>query len=797
MPISPLPEATTRLLGSSLVISTPVHLVKELLDNAIDCGATFIEVLMSSNAVDRLEVRDNGHGIHPDDFDALGRPGHTSKLLSIDQLEQLGGTSLGFRGAALASASAMAEVSVTTRTSAEKVATTLRLDGRKGVQRQGLTSTPVGTTVCVTNLFSRSPVRSRAAAGDSVKNLMNIKRLLQSYALARYQTKLQLKVLQSSIPLWSYAPIPNTDARGSVLQLFGTDLASQCISQVSIQAGQDAQLANTSRGHCPTSRDINDPIFEAVLPKPWADPLKISKGAFFSVDSRPLSSTRGTAKKLLSIFRSYLGRSIRFPDNNTTLRDPFIRLNIVCAPGSYDVNVEPSKDDVLFNDEQRIIDRFEHFLTLIYMAPGAAPNTQPPKHSRQLNTNVIGAEPPHDPNNEENHLSPPTLISQPTADITPSGSEVNISDHLMEGLNPWSIAKLAAPRRRDGPNSSEHLRQTRIVPRVPDSETLCPDDANNAYTSARPARLSLGLPWRQQHPAASLTSSNSICVVGRSTYQKAARGLTTVSNWGSSRDRERINPKFRNPLPPSSGKARQARTHQDSVNIYPIREKTSGELAETRTSFSGGSARRRHDEALEDYHLQTAEALRLNASTEDSVAIRRHDIGRLRTFPDKIPRTDFEFGRESTQAPSRQGLHSYDKSENIVPGVCVMATQTSLPGIDSEVPRQPDLPTRDSRAYLIMKQKSMENDPKKKPGRVMTGSLPLETTPNSHQTQTLALTINIVSCNLGRWLVSASQFDNYVRHGMSEDGFKIGGSVSDIKMMESRLLNLLALRKEA
>ncbi|KAK0733348.1 hypothetical protein B0T26DRAFT_683819 [Lasiosphaeria miniovina] len=654
---------------------------------------------------------------------------------------------------------------------------------------------------------------------------MNIKRLLQSYALARYQIKLQLKVLQSSIPIWSYAPIPNSDARGSVLQLFGIDLASQCVSQVSIQTGQDAQLANTSRGHCPTSRDINDPIFEAVLPKPWADPLKISKGAFFSVDSRPLSSTRGTAKKLLSIFRSYLGRSIRFPDNNTTLRDPFIRLNIVCAPGSYDVNVEPSKDDVLFNDEQRIIDRFEHFLTLIYMAPRAAPNTQPPKHSRQLITNVIGAEPPHGPNNspplqpsmdtwivdmspsfdrpsddkseKENHHPPPTLTSQPTADITSSVSEVNISDHLMEGLNPWSIAKLAAPRRRDGPNSSEYLRQTRIVPRVPDSETLCPDDANNAYTSARPARLSLGLPWRQQHPAASPTSSNSICVVGRSTYQKAARGLTTVSNGGSSRDRERINPKFRNPLQSSSGKARQARTHQDSVNIYPICEKTSGELAETRTSFSGGNARRRHDEALWDHHPQTSEALRFNASIEDSVAIRRHDIERLRNFPDKIPRTNFEFGRESTQAPSRQGLHSCDRSENIVPGVCVMATQTSLPRIDSEVPRQPDLPTRDSRAYLIRKQKSMENDPEKRSGRVMTDSLPLETTPNSHQTQTLALTINIVSCNLGRWLVSASQFDNYVRHGTSEHGFKIGGSVFDIKMMESRLLNLLALRNEA
>ncbi|KJR88454.1 DNA mismatch repair protein mutl [Sporothrix schenckii 1099-18] len=127
MSIKALPADACRLLGSTSVIATSISLVKELLDNAIDAGATAIDVIVSPNTVDKIEVRDNGHGISTADFDALGRRGHTSKLRQFDDLMTVGGTSLGFRGEGLASANTLGFVAITTRTAEEAIASKFRL----------------------------------------------------------------------------------------------------------------------------------------------------------------------------------------------------------------------------------------------------------------------------------------------------------------------------------------------------------------------------------------------------------------------------------------------------------------------------------------------------------------------------------------------------------------------------------------------------------------------------------------------------------------------------------------------
>src|SRR4051812_39238226 len=116
MAITALPDSTIHLLGSSQVLTTPTSLVKELVDNALDAKATSVDILISPNTIDKIEVRDNGHGIPQADLDSLGRRGHTSKLRSFDELKSIGGVSLGFRGEALASAVQLGSVSVTTRT---------------------------------------------------------------------------------------------------------------------------------------------------------------------------------------------------------------------------------------------------------------------------------------------------------------------------------------------------------------------------------------------------------------------------------------------------------------------------------------------------------------------------------------------------------------------------------------------------------------------------------------------------------------------------------------------------------
>jgi DNA mismatch repair protein MutL len=368
MSIVPLSEATVRSLGSSLVITSPVFLLKELVDNAIDAGATSIDVLVSLNTIDKIEVRDNGHGISPADFGHLGCPGHTSKLRSLNELDALGGRTLGFRGVALASANTLADVSLTTRVPTEHVAAVISLAKGGGVDTLRYVGAPVGTAVCVTNLFSHLPVRSQVTAKDAPKNLTRMKELLQSYVLTRPTIKLRFTVLKTPNLSWSYAPAPNSDIKTAAIQLFGTELASQCVVKTfpnMITQGDDGSSGNQDVPDCPPEQETRV-IFEALLPKPTADPQKISKGAFISVDARPLSAARGTSKKLLSIFKKRIGDHFASIRSEATLKNPFIGLNVRCPPGSYDVNVEPSKGDVIFRKEHNIIDQFELFLSWAY-----------------------------------------------------------------------------------------------------------------------------------------------------------------------------------------------------------------------------------------------------------------------------------------------------------------------------------------------------------------------------------------------------------------------------------------------
>jgi DNA mismatch repair protein MutL len=132
MPIEALPQATVRAIGSTSVISDPCSVVKELLDNALDASATSVSVEISPNTVDLIQVKDNGHGISVEDHPCVCKHAFTSKISSIDDLKNVGGSSLGFRGEALASIADMSGgITVITRVASKIVASHLEY-GRDG-----------------------------------------------------------------------------------------------------------------------------------------------------------------------------------------------------------------------------------------------------------------------------------------------------------------------------------------------------------------------------------------------------------------------------------------------------------------------------------------------------------------------------------------------------------------------------------------------------------------------------------------------------------------------------------------
>ncbi|KAJ9648381.1 hypothetical protein H2199_001235 [Coniosporium tulheliwenetii] len=274
MPIEALPPATTRLIGSAQVLTDPSSVVKELIDNALDARATSISVEIAANTIDVIQARDNGHGIAPDDRAMVCRRYCTSKIREFDDLRRVGGSVLGFRGEALASLAEM------------------NWEGGE-VEAQEKASHPVGTTVRAADFFKGIPVRRQAALKHSTRYLAKIKRIMQAYALCRPTVRLSLRVLKAKNDKgnWVYAPKQGAGVDDAAFKVVGRDCAAQCSWSVLESHGFTMQ---------------------AFLPKSDADSGKISGiGQFLSVDSRPVSGTRETLKKVVTMFKEKLRKEIR------------------------------------------------------------------------------------------------------------------------------------------------------------------------------------------------------------------------------------------------------------------------------------------------------------------------------------------------------------------------------------------------------------------------------------------------------------------------------------------------------
>jgi DNA mismatch repair protein MutL len=363
MHIQALPQETCHLLGSTLSISTPTALVKELVENALDAKSTSVEILLAPNTVDKIEVRDNGEGILPADFSALGRRGHTSKLRSLEDLQTIGGRSLGFRGIALASVCAIANVSIVTRDASSPAASRLELHTYGGISHLEVTSAPVGTSVTAAKLFSKFPVREKAMLHSAAKTVNHVKELLQSYALARPSVRFAFRVIGQLRQSWTYMPHHGGSVREVVLQSFGADVASQCTLAAYWSPDGKGDTYRIDNGGDHIDVPPAHISFLAFLPSSACNVSKvIGKDAFICVDSRPLSTQHGDGKDMMTILQRTMKQ--RFGQE---IRRPFLWMNVSCPPGSYDVNVEPSKSEVVFVEQQWLLRLFEGFCDNFYL----------------------------------------------------------------------------------------------------------------------------------------------------------------------------------------------------------------------------------------------------------------------------------------------------------------------------------------------------------------------------------------------------------------------------------------------
>lgn len=190
MPIQILPARLANQIAAGEVVERPASVVKELVENSLDSGATRIDIDIEKGGVKLIRVRDNGSGIAKDELTlALSRHA-TSKIHTLDDLEAI--ISLGFRGEALASVSSVSRLTLTSRTTTQEQAWLAYSEGRDMAVNLQPTAHPIGTTVEVLDLFFNTPARRKFLRTEKTE-FSHIDELLKRIALSRFDVSITLR----------------------------------------------------------------------------------------------------------------------------------------------------------------------------------------------------------------------------------------------------------------------------------------------------------------------------------------------------------------------------------------------------------------------------------------------------------------------------------------------------------------------------------------------------------------------------------------------------------------------------
>src|SRR4029079_1056761 len=217
-----LSEAVANKIAAGEVVERPASVVKELLENALDAGATRIKLQIEAGGKKLIQITDDGCGMVRDDAMLAFERHATSKIKDADDLLNI--STLGFRGEALPSIASVARLHLETRSPEDDSGTILEINGGKilKVEEAGL---PAGTSITIRDLFFNTPARKKFLKAESTE-LSHIASLVTHYALAHPDKHFEL---HSATNAMLVAP-PVTGYSERVYQVFGKDVLDQMIS---------------------------------------------------------------------------------------------------------------------------------------------------------------------------------------------------------------------------------------------------------------------------------------------------------------------------------------------------------------------------------------------------------------------------------------------------------------------------------------------------------------------------------------------------------------------------------------
>src|SRR6266567_2863665 len=319
MPIRQLAPDVAAKIAAGEVVERPASVVKELIENSIDAGATQIRVDLMSGGLQLIRVADNGTGIPHDELQlALSRHA-TSKVTSIDDLEHI--RSLGFRGEALASIAAVAEVTLLSHHRGASQGA--QVNATNGLISEVTTAaSPGGTTVTVRNLFSAVPARLKFLKSRHTE-VSHSHHLLEQYALA--YPEIRFSVFSEGRQIFS---TPGDSQLPSVLiEIYGLQIAEQMVPISSLD-GQD--------------EDAERPVVSGFTSLPTCYKSTRQHMSFFV-------NRRWVLSRMLSYAVEEAYHSLLMAG-----RHPLAVVNITVDPTQIDVNVHPAKTEIRFLKERRV-----------------------------------------------------------------------------------------------------------------------------------------------------------------------------------------------------------------------------------------------------------------------------------------------------------------------------------------------------------------------------------------------------------------------------------------------------------
>uniref|UniRef100_A0AAQ5Y740 HMG box domain-containing protein n=1 Tax=Amphiprion ocellaris TaxID=80972 RepID=A0AAQ5Y740_AMPOC len=422
-----LPSDTVRLLSSSQVITSVLNVVKELMENSLDAGASSIDVKLDNYGLDRIEVRDNGHGIKAVDTPVMAVRHFTSKICSHEDLEHL--ETYGFRGEALGSICAV-----------------LLNDGHIEEKKM-----QVGTTVSVMKLFKNLPVRRQCFSSTKKckEELKKVQDLLMAYAIVK--PELRLMLVHNKVGVWQKAKV--ADNRSALLATLGSSAVANLLP-------------------CHHHQEQPEIVLEGFFPKPGADYSTTSSSSpdktFLFVNNRPVQ-----LKEIMKLLRQHY--SAQYPDDPARNRFPMLMLKITVPPSSVDVNLTPDKTQVLLHNKEAVLTAVEALLVSLY---GFRPNTDLPAE-KQLSHKTLPS--------SSNPLQPHDSLLDIEPSVERDNSLTNHSDNCLkdalqhgDAASSTASADASLHHRTSNGSSSSSVADDWIVSQIPvelvSSFSLCDDE---------------------------------------------------------------------------------------------------------------------------------------------------------------------------------------------------------------------------------------------------------------------------------------------------------------------------------